>query len=334
MRVFFKRVTHIKAPDFPPRLPWLNGGRQSLKSLKGEVVLLYFWTFSSAHCLRAVSVIRALSEKYKDKQVKFIGVHTGEFAFERQVDHVEVALKREGIYHPTIVDSAYKVWNLYANRWWPRIYIIDHNGYLVFDHIGEGGYVEIEMALQKALIGAGEEDLPYIEDTSRIAGGTIYRTSPELYFGYLRGYFGNEARVLPGEEQAFSVPDRLDSDLLYLKGHWLLEKDCVVHDRALSGMHDGVLVRYHGFTVDVVMERRERLIPLVVVTLDGRPIPEDLRGSDIIVKDGHTVCEVREARPYQLISSRIYHGGTLELKTQSKGLALYTMNFGAHPGRI
>ena len=203
--MFFKRVTQIKAPEFPQRLTWINGKRRSLKSLKGEVVVLYFWTFSSANCLRALPALKRLSDRYKDEPVEFIGVHTGEFEFERSEPHVKAALKREGIKHLTVVDSKFKLWNLYANRWWPRIYIVDHNGYLVFDHVGEGGYTEIEMALQKTLLAAGSSELPYIEQASPIAGGTIYRTTQEHYLGFLRGVFGNPVRMSPNNEQAFDL---------------------------------------------------------------------------------------------------------------------------------
>ena len=190
------------------------------------------------------------------------------------------------------------------------------------------------MALQKTLLAAGSSELPYIEQASPIAGGTIYRTTQEHYLGFLRGVFGNPVRMSPNNEQAFDLPKELEADIPYLKGHWHSEKDAIVHDRALSGMQDSLVIRYHGFTVDAVMERRGRKIPAVHVTLDGRPIPEDMMGEDLEKDGDNTVCKVKDARLYQLVNSEVYHGGTLAISTKDRGLALYTLSFGSHPGRL
>lgn len=332
--MFFKRVTHIKAPEFPPHMQWLNGKRMPLKSLKGEVVFIYFWTFASAHCLRTLPHIKALEQRYKNEPVRFIGVHTGEFGFERDADNVEKALKREGITHPTILDPKFKLWNLYANRWWPRQYIIDHHGYMVYDHVGEGGYDSTELALQKALVGAGRGELPYVEDQSALAGATYYRTTEEQYLGFLRGRFGNAERTLPNDEQAFLLPRQLQADIVYLSGHWLSTKEAIVHDRKLSGSKDSVVIRYHAFTADAVMERMGREVPVLEVTLDGKSIPQDMMGKDLVLHEGRTVCEVRESRLYSLVNSSIYHGGTLKIATSSRGLAIYVLSFGGAPGIV
>src|SRR5690606_29559914 len=147
-----------------------------------------------------------------------------------------------------------------------------------------------------------------LEDTSAIAGGVYYRVTKEQYFGYLQAIFGNAQRILPNEEQAFTPPKELERELPYLSGHWLSTKEAIIHERPLAGNHmDSLSIRYHAFTVDIAMGRLERAIPVIRVTLDGKPLPEDLRGADIELQGTETICRISESRLFKIVSSSVYH---------------------------
>jgi thiol-disulfide isomerase/thioredoxin len=127
-----------------------------IKNLIGKkVVLLDFWTYSCINCQRTLPYITSWYDKYKDAGLEIIGVHTPEFAFEKEYDNVVAATKKWGVNYPVVLDNDYGTWQAYKNRYWPRKYLIDIDGYIVYDHIGEGGYDETEKKIQELLMETG-----------------------------------------------------------------------------------------------------------------------------------------------------------------------------------
>ncbi len=316
------------APEFPPRSTFI-GDRTTLKALRGKVVLLDFFTTSSTNWLRTLPRIQEWQKKYADTPFRIIGVHSPEFSYEIDEEHVESILKALKITYPVLLDPEFKMWKRYANHWWPRQFVIDAKGHVVYDHIGEGGYYETETAIQHALLDAGVKNLPVLAPEELIGGGVCYRTTPELYFGYLRGRYGSVERVNPNDEQAFLDRAEKQDDLLYLQGHWGVYGEHLSHDRALPAKTDYFAVKYSGFTVHLIGGSVKRKRTLLEVELDGSPIPEDLRGEDIIVEDEKTFLAVKETRNYQIIASEVYHRGILKVKTDAEYLQLFALSFGS-----
>src|SRR5215471_1254243 len=129
----------VNAPDFPEGLEWLNTDHPiSLRDLKGQVVLLDFWTYCCINCMHVFPDLHALEEKYKDQPVVVIGVHSGKFDQEKDVDHIRQAILRHNINHPVAVDSQFKIWNSYGVQSWPTLILIDLEGNAVAGWSGEG----------------------------------------------------------------------------------------------------------------------------------------------------------------------------------------------------
>src|SRR3989338_266338 len=116
-----------------------------------KVVLIDFWTYSCINCQRTTPYLNAWDEKYKDKGLVIIGIHTPEFEFEKDYNNVKAAVEKFGIQFPVVLDNDYSTWTAYRNQYWPRKYLIDIDGYIVYDHIGEGAYEETEKKIQEAL---------------------------------------------------------------------------------------------------------------------------------------------------------------------------------------
>jgi len=123
---------------------WINSKPLKLADLVGKVVLLDFWAYSCINCVRTLPALKEMWSKYKDKRFVIIGVHTPEFEFEKEVGNVKAAVKKHGIEYPVVSDPERYNWVRYGNRWWPRAALIDAEGKLIFDHVGEAGYDEIE----------------------------------------------------------------------------------------------------------------------------------------------------------------------------------------------
>ena len=139
------------APDFVGISNWLNSGPLRMSDLRGKVVLVDFWTYGCVNCVNTLPHVTQLYEKYKDKGLVIVGVHTPEFPFERSAGNVQVAIKRHGINYPVAQDNDSATWNAYRNQYWPAQYIVDQRGNIVFQHAGEGQYEEIDRTIQKLL---------------------------------------------------------------------------------------------------------------------------------------------------------------------------------------
>lgn len=107
---------------------WINSPPLSLADLRGKVVLIEFWTFDCAHCLHSIPWLKGVSERYRDKGLRLIGVHTPEFSYERSRKAVQKKVKALAIRHPVMLDNDYRYWNAMGNRYWPAFYLIDKQG--------------------------------------------------------------------------------------------------------------------------------------------------------------------------------------------------------------
>ena len=144
-------IDYGPAPDFAGIEKWLNSEPLAMASLRGKVVLVDFWTYSCINCLRTLPYVTKWYDSYKDKGLVVIGVHTPEFAFERQTRNVQTAIKRFKINYPVAQDNRYATWKAYNNQYWPAAYLIDRKGTIVLKHIGEGKYDEMENAIRVLL---------------------------------------------------------------------------------------------------------------------------------------------------------------------------------------
>ncbi len=323
----------MRAPDFPRGLTWLNSDGQTMKRLQGKVVLIDFWTYSCVNCIRTFPHLADWHEKYADKGLVIIGVHTPEFAFEKEEKNVQVAIKKFGIQHAVVLDPDYKIWKLYANRWWPRKFLVSDKGVIIYDHIGEGGYAETEHAIQKALSDIGAKDLPAIEPDMSVGGGICYRTTPETYLGFLRGRFGNAYNMMPKGEQVYTDDEtEHEDDLVYLHGHWELHGEFLAHTRKTATLNEYLLLRYSAFSVNLVMRSRDAKPGRIYIELDGQPLPEDMAGEDVKYEKGKAYVQVGESRLYKLVDSDAYHKGVLKLKTSTDNVEFYAFTFGGCKG--
>ena len=147
-------------PSLDGATGWLNSEPLSTESLRGNVVLVDFWTYTCINWLRTLSFVRAWAEKYENHGLVVIGVHTPEFPFERDIDNVREAVKQMAVDYPVALDSKYEVWRAFSNQYWPAAYIADAEGRIRHHHFGEGGYEEIERVVQRLLRDSGRDGVP------------------------------------------------------------------------------------------------------------------------------------------------------------------------------
>ncbi|MES2317074.1 MAG: redoxin family protein [Pseudomonadota bacterium] len=116
------------APAFKDIEKWLNSPPLTMEGLRGKVVLVDFWTYDCINCIRTLPYIAKWHKAYKDQGLVVVGVHTPEYAFERNTENVRAAMQRFGITYPVAQDNRYGTWEAYGNRYWPAVYLIDKQG--------------------------------------------------------------------------------------------------------------------------------------------------------------------------------------------------------------
>jgi thiol-disulfide isomerase/thioredoxin len=291
---------HHAAREFQGISAWLNSPPLTLESLRGKVVLVQFWTYSCINCVRTLPYVTKWYDTYKDKGFVVIGVHTPEFAFERETANVETAIKRFGIKYPVAQDNQYRTWRAFDNSYWPAEYLIDRSGTVVATQFGEGSYQQMENTIAR-LVG---EPAPAAQASDPDLAGI---QTPELYLGSEK----NDGAIVASQdsaagERSYTLPDSVPHNRFALGGGWKL-----IGDRATASAEGSeILLRFTAPKVNLVAGSASP--QTVAVTVDGAPQPP-------VTIDG--------SRLYPL-----YSGGNgehvLRLRAPKAGLSAYTFTFG------
>ncbi|HVJ53534.1 MAG TPA: cytochrome c biogenesis protein DipZ [Aliidongia sp.] len=313
-------------PSLSGAVTWLNSPPLTPEALKGKVVLVDFWTYSCINCLRAIPYVKAWAEKYKDQGLVVIGVHTPEFAFEKNVDNVRAADTQLGIQYPVAIDSNYAIWRAFENEYWPAHYFIDAQGRIRHHHFGEGEYDESERVIQKLLAEAGNKvssDLVSVKASGAEAAPDLHDVdSPETYIGYDRA----ENFISPGGAVADAAHDYTVSEPRL--NEWGLTGDWTVgNEHALLDKPDGGIVyRFHARDLHLVLGPSPDGKPVRFrVTIDGKP-PGDSHGADT---DARGEGSVTQQRLYQLVrQDGAVSDRTFEIKFLDPGVQAFAFTFG------
>ena len=287
-------------PEFAGISAWLNSPPLTTEGLRGKVVLVQFWTYSCINCLRTLPYVTKWHEQYKDKGLVVVGVHTPEFAFEKERANVETAIKRLGITYPVAQDNQYRTWRAFGNQYWPAVYLIDKSGAIVATQFGEGGYQHIESTIAR-LLGEHAPAAQTIDpDLSAVQ-------TPELYLGAEKNDGAMVAsQITAAGERSYVLPQSLPQSMFALAGRWNLAQDSATS----SSDGDEILLRFNAPKVNLVAGSASP--QTLSVTVDGAPQPP-------VTVDG--------SRLYALYSGA---GGehVLRLKASKAGLSAYSFTFG------
>jgi thiol-disulfide isomerase/thioredoxin len=130
---------------------WINSEPLKLEGLRGRVVLIEFWTFGCYNCRNTLPSVKSWDNRYREKGLTVIGVHSPEFDDERKVENLRREVAALGIRYPVVTDNDYQTWNAYNVEAWPTMVLLDKQGRIRWRHVGEGDYDEAERLIQKLL---------------------------------------------------------------------------------------------------------------------------------------------------------------------------------------
>jgi cytochrome c biogenesis protein CcdA/thiol-disulfide isomerase/thioredoxin len=304
------------APDFTGNQRWFNtadGRPLSLDELRGKVVLVDFWTYTCINCIRTLPYLKAWDERYRDKGLVTVGVHTPEFPFERDAGNVEQAIAQNGLRYPVAQDNDYATWDAYGNQFWPAKYLIDARGQVRYTHFGEGDYEETEEAIRRLLEEAGRRP-PAGLAKANAERASPFVTTPESYLGAARADRFVNGSIRAGAQTFPASAGRVPDDQLAFEGRWRIDASSAT---ALRGAR--VQVAFGAQRVFLVLGTSGGEPRWVRVLLDGRPLPDELAGPDV---HGGSVL-VDHQRLYRLVelAKAERHLLTLELAPGVSGFA-------------
>jgi len=315
-------------PSFGGATGWLNSPPLTAAELRGKVVLVNFWTLTCINWLRSLPYVRAWAEKYKDKGLVVIGVHSPEFAFEKSIDDVRRSAKDMQVTYPVAVDSDHSVWRAFNNRYWPALYFVDAQGRIRHHQFGEGEYDQSERVIQQLLAEAGRTgvDQGLVSVAGRgpeaAADWTNLKT-PENYLGYARTEnFVSAGGIREDTPNLYRGVASPPLNRWSLTGVWTVGPEFA----ALNDTAGRITYRFHARDLHLVMAASMPDRPVRFrVTLDGAP-PGDNRGADV---DADGWGSVQEGRLYQLIrQSGAIADRTFEIEFVNRGVRAYAATFG------
>ena len=266
-------------------------------------MLIDFWTYSCINCLRSIPYIEAWAEKYNNDGLVVVGVHTPEFAFEKDQANVSKAVQELKITYPVAIDSNYTIWKAFDNEYWPAHYFIDAQGTIRYHHFGEGEYGKSEEVIQQLLkeknASLKTSGIVQVHASGALAAADMDDIqSPETYIGYARqqNYVSPE-KIKHDVPSWYTAPGRMDVNDWGLAGKWIVGGERA----ALASAPGKIVFRFHARDLHLVLGPGKDGRPIRFrVLLDGAASGDD-HGADV---DGQGGGTVKEYRLYQLIRQK------------------------------
>ena len=342
-----------RAPEITGIANWINSEPLAIHDQQGKVVLIDFWTYTCVNCIRTMPFLKAWYEKYEDKGLVLIGIHTPEFEFEKDTDNVVQAMKDFGLIYPVAQDNDFGTWRAFNNRFWPAKYLIDAEGFIRYTHFGEGAYEETEEWIRDLLIEAGSDlsDVPLSTMPEPRPDAAAVRAEPglgptrELYAGYERNIGALLSRNAPPyilheefyDDKDVNIqyrdPGEYQNNFLYIQGLWNNSAEHLTHARATTGYEDYLAIKFFATSVNIVMLPTGVSELEVRVTMDGAPMPKGDAGADIqFDSDGNSFINVNGARMYNVVNLMEFGGHELKLSSNSQGFSVFAYTFGVYEG--
>ena len=320
----------VRAPEIGR--VWLNSPPLSFRQLGGRAVLVDFWDYTCVNCIRTLPYVQAWHERYRDKGLTVIGVHTPEFTFAQYESNVERGIREFGLTYPIVIDSNREIFKAFANRYWPTKYLLDQEGYLRYGHFGEGGYGECEQAIQELLREINPAvDLPSLMEPMREEdhlGAVCHRATGELYLGNRRGRVGNEGGFKEDQIADYAFAGTMEENFFYADGRWASTAE--YFEAVEDGPHT-LRLKYEAAAVNLVMACPHAPSGEVEILQDGKPLSLQQATRDTRFRRGAGEIEqsymvVDSARMYFLVDNREFGSHELVLRC-SAGIAAFAFTF-------
>ncbi|GAA5150236.1 cytochrome c biogenesis protein DipZ [Microbacterium pseudoresistens] len=297
------------APSIKGIEQWLNtpdGAAIDLDDLRGKVVLIDFWAYSCINCQRSIPHVVAWDQAYRDLGLEVIGIHSPEYAFEKNADNVAAGMRDFGIEYPVALDNSLSTWTNYRNRYWPAHYLIDADGTVRHISFGEGNYAATESMIRELLLDANPDAVLPAESNVADETPDVGSTTPESFLGSSKDVnFGGGVPYRAGQG-SFSFPAEQADDTFALDGDWTIETQYAQPSTPRGGR---IRLAYHAAEVRMVLAGSGEVV---------------IRGANGKQK---TVTVDGDPGSYGVLGNSAVRTGVLEVDV-SEGVQVYSFTFG------
>jgi cytochrome c biogenesis protein CcdA/thiol-disulfide isomerase/thioredoxin len=307
--------------------PWINTPPLGEDALKGKVVLVNFWTYSCINCLRALPHVRAWAEKYRDSGLVVVGVHTPEFAFEKNFDNVSKAAAALGVRYPVVLDNDFRIWRRFGNQGWPGLHVIDADSRVRRSIVGEGDYDDTEKLIRTLLAERGQAapggPATVMAPGAQAEADPSNLRSPESYVGYEQARnFASPDVTRPDAPQLYRPAATLPLNHWDLGGRWTVGGEFA----AANDAGGAIRTRFHARDLHLVLGPSADGSPIRFrVTIDGAAPGPD-HGADVDEQGWGTA---RDVRLHQLVrQTGAIRDRTFRIEFSDPGARAYAFTFG------
>lgn len=350
-------IPAVLAPEFKEIKNWNDNAMHSIKDLKGKVVLLDFWTYTCIFCLRTIPTIKKIKEKYSDRDLVVIGIHSAEYEFAKNIANIGKALKEFGVDEDvTGYDNNNKTWEAYGNSYWPKHILIDRDGFVRYEHPGYGTFDDFEEALSDLL------DLPFSDpellqdkkdgkselnndftqndkeqqnnkeqnEVTKVYGMHFNGMAPEICVGYSRiRRFGNNQRAKINEYNVFTEPQTVMDNTVYLRGKWRWDKEGIVTSFDNKEIHPAIIFKYNmASNVNVIVGSTDDKPAIADIKIDGKYLTDEQIGYHGKKDSSSSFFEITWPHMMNIVKTPGPEIHTLEILPKTDNFYFYTFVFG------
>jgi thiol-disulfide isomerase/thioredoxin len=319
---------------------WVNARPLKWRELNGKIVLVDFWDYSCINCIRAVPFLNGLHDKYAEYGLVIIGVHSPQFEFARDPGEVLHNVEKLGIKYPVVTDNDFEIWKAYGNKYWPHKYLIDRNGIMVYDRVGESGHEILESEIRRLILSDNPDaDLPGIGDgyvDSNPLPQNNRPLTPELYLGYLRGHLGSTNGFVKNEPGVYRIPETINEGMFYINGEWTASEESLSPAESGNLLENYVTFEYRAAGVNLIADASDKAwahTPRIYILNDGCYISADEAGNHIrFDSSGASYIEIDHSGPYNIIRHSDYDRHVLKVFNNNPGVQFYAFTFYSRTG--
>ena len=333
-------IPAFPAPNFKEIEVWSDGSNYSIKDFKGKVILLDFWTYTCIYCLRTLPTMNEIKEKYEEKGLVIIPIHSSEYEFAKHTDNIKKALSALNLNgYLTGFDTKNKTWEEYGNSYWPKHVLIDREGFVRYEHPGYGTLNEFEESISDLL------EIPFNSDEehrqkkheesdgneiSKVYGMHFIGMAPEICLGYSRiRRFGNNQKLKINEYNILTEPNVILDNNVYLRGKWRWDRERVKASLDYKEKDPAIIFKYNkASNVNIIVGPEDTEPAMAEIKIDGKYLSEGQFGTHIKTKDGISHIETAWPFMYNIIKTKDIETHKIEIIPRSNNFCFYTFVFG------
>lgn len=355
-------VPAIPAPEFKEIKKWSDDNIHTLGEIRGKTILLDFWTYTCIYCLRTIPTINKIKEKYADKGLMVIGIHSAEYDFAKNIENIQRALQSLKLdNYLTGFDTKNKTWESYGNSYWPKHILIDKDGFVRYEHPGYGKLSDFEEAvcdlldlpftaqnmanneLNKAITNYNSKEKPEEKEgdeedgekeppneITKIYGIHFVGMAPETCVGYSRlRRFGNNQKIKANEFNIFIEPSQIIDNIVYLRGKWLWEREGIIPSLDHKEKNPAIIFKYNlASNVNILVGSTNDKIAVADIKIDGQYLDSNQLGHHIKKDNDKSFVEVTWPFIMNVVKTGNRESHTIEILPRTDNFYFYTFIFG------